>query len=273
MSKKSWVAMTGLCVLMATSAAQAHLIPICVEAYESGTEVSGAVDGATRTHVTFTRASRPAGAAPAVGMKSNEKAGPYWSASSGPLGNCQQLDISSSHARSRPLPEGVGPDAGVRLMPVTAVLMDTSVDPAAESNELDVTGQAHSIWGWAPDGGGNRAGLTGASTFSQGLGQQSSAAGNNSLIPWQTSHGSLGFQAGRPNPATGNSTGNNTGNNNGTIGRTPAGGTDGHSVGGGVGDDGQATQVPEPETLALLMVGLLGVALTSRRRRELAATG
>lgn len=262
MSKKSWVATTGLCVLMATSAAQAHLIPICVEAYESGTEVSGAVDGVTRSHVTFTRAGDQSGAVPAVGTKSawqkaKGKAAPYWSASSGPIGNCLLPDLSYSHARGqeRQVPEG--PDAGVRLAPAVAVLMDASVDSATEFSQFD---QAHSPWGWSSDGAGN-----GANSFNRVLGQQSSAAGNSSLVPLQTSNRTFGPQAGRPNSTAGN--------NNGNIGRTPAGGKDGHAVVDGISDDAQATQVPEPETLALLMVGLLGVAVTSRRRRKPAATG
>ncbi|WP_129648199.1 PEP-CTERM sorting domain-containing protein [Peristeroidobacter agariperforans] len=40
MSNKSWVAMTGLCVLMAASAAQAH--PISVENVEAGAQARGA---------------------------------------------------------------------------------------------------------------------------------------------------------------------------------------------------------------------------------------
>lgn len=149
MSKKSCIAMTGLCVLMATSAAQAHLIPTHVEAYEAGAQVGGAFDS---------------------------------------------------------------------------------------------TGQAHSSWGWGVEGAGNRLGLTPAHTFNQVLGRQSSVAGVISRMPLQASNQARGKR--------------------------------GHSIVDGICDRlPPATKVPEPETLALLMAGLLGVAVTRRRRREPAATG
>jgi hypothetical protein len=54
-----------------------------------------------------------------------------------------------------------------------------------------------------------------------------------------------------------------SGSGGGNISRVPSAGN--HDS---IGDNANAADVPEPETLALLMVGLLGMALTARQRRE-----
>src|SRR5687767_5684407 len=56
MTKDSWLAMTGLCILLATSAGQAHPITLDAGSRAPGAEVSDAFDGLTLAHVTFTEA-------------------------------------------------------------------------------------------------------------------------------------------------------------------------------------------------------------------------
>ena len=54
----------------------------------------------------------------------------------------------------------------------------------------------------------------------------------------------------------------------GDISRLIIGGNDGYSIVNSISYNAKATSIPEPETLALLMAGLLGVAVTSRQRRK-----
>lgn len=319
MSNKTWVAMTGVCVLMATSAAQAHLIPICVEAYESGTEVAGAVAGVTRSFVTFTEAGAQAKPLAAV---DSETAMPYWRASSAPNGCVSQTDATDSTGQ-RTASQGVGPGAGLLLAPVAGLVpgSETSLDPATNIAGLDSTDQSQSSWSF--DGAANRrALLASTSTFGQsfgGYGMRLIAPGADSgRAPLNTSEqgaGASGAQSSRPSAASGNSqassgAGNNNGHSgnvgqgssngggnignapvdngaagtvpsgngaignegNGNISPVPAGGHGGGSGVGVIGNNPPATQVPEPETLALMMMGVIGIAISRRRRREPART-
>lgn len=238
MTRKSWVAMTGLCVLLATSAAQAHLITICVDAYASGTEVSGAFERATLSHVTFTEAGQSSAVA---WQKAHGKSVPYWSASSGPIGDCQQRTQAYSGSPGQILSEG-------------------------DFIQSDSAGLTHSPWSGAFDNAGNRLGMFNPA-FDQQSVAQSSAAGNisrilsaandgHSLTPVQTSGSALGRRTVTQSSTAGN------------IGRTPLAGNNGHSRVDSISHGVDATTVPEPKTLALLMVGLLGIAVTTRWRRE-----
>lgn len=289
MNKKSWAAMTGLCVLLATSAAQAYVIPICVDAYESGIQVSGAVAGATLPHVTFTQAGPQS---PAAGQTGSGKAAPYWSASSDSIGSCLQRTDSYSSSR--------------------AERQEVSLDQTADFIRFDATNPTHSPWTRAFDADSPSA-LTPVQTFNQALGQQvmlSSAAGNIGRMPGHTFN-----QAGRPSVTSSSEAGNigrvpmQTSNRNQALGQpsatpssaagnpssaptpvqtidqaldqpsatqgsaaantgdNPIAGDGGHSIVGDPGNNDNVTTVPESETLALLMIGLVGMALTTRRRR------
>ena len=243
MNKHSWVATTGLCVLLAASAAEAHLIPICVDAYDSGTRVSGVVAGATLSHVTFTQAGPQS---PAVRQKAGA---PYWSAGSGSISNCvhrtysysasdsqqsQEMSVDSA-ARSTGAAFQVAGD-GNGLVPTLVQAFNqalgqhamASFDQATDLVRFDSGSSTHSPLAWGFDAGGNGSALTPGHLSNQArsqLGRSGSGGGNISRVPSAGNHDSIG-------------------------------------------DNANAADVPEPETLALLMVGLLGMALTARQRRE-----
>jgi hypothetical protein len=58
MTNGSWIAMSVLAGLMATSAAQASLITIDADGYAAGTNLSNSFPGVTLSHVTFTAAGK-----------------------------------------------------------------------------------------------------------------------------------------------------------------------------------------------------------------------
>jgi hypothetical protein len=231
MNKTSWVVMPGLCVLLATSAAQAHLITIDAAAHAPGAEVGNAYEGVTLSHVTFTETGMQSGAVYAQGctgvrecdprgtttfgwQKASGKALTYWYANPDLLGNCLQQNQSSCDSQH---------------------LLEVSLAQATDFIRFDSTSVTDSAWAWALDAAGNLLSLT--PVRSQSLGHQSvaltSAAGN--------------------------------------ISRILIAGNDGYSIVDSISYNTGATTVPEPETLALTMVGLVGVAVATRRRRKDAA--
>lgn len=230
MTKKSWVAMTGLCVLLATSAAQAHLVTIDADTYASGTDVSDAFGGVTLSHVTFTEGGRQSGAVYAVDctagtrgcdgtnafawQKTNGKGVPYWSATSDLIGNCLLQNQSYCYSRGQQL-------------------LEVSLDQATDFIRFD-SSLTYLPWAWAFDAAGNLLSLTPVSMFDQALGRQSMALSSAS----------------------------------GNISRLIIGGNDGYSIVNSISYNAKPTNIPEPETLALLMAGLLGVVVSSRQRRK-----
>jgi hypothetical protein len=233
MFKESWVAMIGSCVLLATSAAQAHLVTLDANAYASGTDISGAFDGVTLSHVTFTEAGRQSGAVYAVGcspeargcdgtnafawQKDSGKDVPYWSATSELIGNCLQQNHTYCYERGQQL-------------------LEVSLEEATDLIQFD-SSLTYLPWAWAFDAAGNLLSLTPVGTFDETLGRGSmtlsSAAGN--------------------------------------ISRLIIGGNDGYSIVNSISYNAKATNVPEPQTLGLLMAGLLGVVVSARQRRKRAA--
>src|SRR5687767_6342408 len=154
MTRKTWLAMTGLCILLATSAGQAHPITLEAGSRASGTEVSDAFEGLTLAHVTFTETGVQSSAVYAMGctpgtrgcdelgttmfgwQKANGKAFTSWSASSELIGNCLQQNHADCYSQPQHL-------------------LEVTLDRATDFIQFDSTQLTDSPWAWAFDAAGN----------------------------------------------------------------------------------------------------------------------
>lgn len=126
MTNGSWIAVSALVGLMATSAANASLITIDANAYTSGTDVSNAFTGVTLSHLTWTSAgkqtnpvyaaecadvSNPSSPCSAIGpasfgrMTSTSTVSPSWFSSSSVIINCLKQNYSYCYSTPQHLLE------------------------------------------------------------------------------------------------------------------------------------------------------------------------
>ncbi|MFC4311724.1 PEP-CTERM sorting domain-containing protein [Steroidobacter flavus] len=239
MTSKSWLAMSGLCLLLAMSAAQPHPITIDASSYAPGAVVGGAYEGITLSHVTFTETGLQTSAVYALGctpetrgcdaqgtamfgwQKANGKAFTSWNSSAGLISDCLQQHHADCYSQPQHL-------------------LEVTFDRATDFIQFDATQVTDSPWAWAFDAAGNLLPLTPTLTIDSLLGHQSLRLTSNE----------------------------------GNISRVLLAGNDGYSIVNRISYNGAAataaptTTVPEPETLALMMIGLIGVAVTTRLRRR-----
>lgn len=249
MTNGSWVALSALVGLMATSAAQADLITIDADAYAPGTNVSNAFAGVTLSHLTFTSTGTQsdgvyaAGCAPgapvcnALGTASfgwQNAAGTTlasWNSTASYIGNCLSQIRSYCYAERQNL-------------------LSVSLDTATDFIQFDSTYGSDFPYVWALDAAGNI--LT--TVVKQVTILQSNAPGTGNTY---------GHQQVTVTSALGN------------IARIVIAGNGGYSTVDSITWNGPAAapvaNVPEPETLAMMLAGLLGIAVTTRRRRKDAA--
>ena len=246
MTNGSWIALSALCGLLATSAAQAELITIDADAYAPGTDVSNAFDGVSLAHLTFTSAglqstsvyaagcanvSNPSSICSAIGpasfgyQTSTGAINSYWYSTASPIINCLNQNYSYCYNGT---PQH---------------LLEVSFDAATGFVQFESTFGSDDPWVWALDAAGNVLSLTPQRTI-----HQNSGPGG----------GPFGYQT-----VTLASTAAN-------ISRVIIAGNGGYVTVDGITYDGITTataSVPEPETLGLLLAGLVGIVVTTRRRR------
>ncbi|WP_129782247.1 PEP-CTERM sorting domain-containing protein [Peristeroidobacter soli] len=234
MIRQSWLAMFGLCTLLAAQGVWAVPITIDAGAYVSGTEVGDTYEGITLSHVTFTEAGRQSSAVYAHGctpgargcdalgttmfgwQKANGKAFSSWNSNAGLIGNClQQL-----HADCYSQPQH---------------LLEVTFERATDFIQFYSTQETDSPWAWAFDAAGNLLSLMPRLIIDQ-RGQQSLELSSEA----------------------------------GNISRVLLAGNDGYSIVNSISYNNAAgtTTVPEPETLALMMMGLIGATVATRVRRR-----
>lgn len=239
MTNGSWVAVSALAGLMATSAAHAELLTIDADAYAPGADVSTVFDGVTLSHLTFTAAGIQssdvysagcAAGAPvcnALGAASfgwQNAAGTTsanWSSSNSAIGNCLRQNYSYCYSSPQHL-------------------LDVSLAAATDFIAFDSTYLSDHPYVWALDAAGNILSVTIQRTYHATWGPNS---------PY-------GHQTVTVTSALGN------------ISRIVIAGNGGASTVDGITYNAPAPSVPEPETLAMMMAGLLGAAVTARRRKE-----
>lgn len=243
MTRGSWVAMSALCGLMATSAAQADLITIDADAYAPGTNVSNAFDGVTLSHLTFTSAGMQSNAVYAAGCPAGSphcaglgaasfgyqnrlgNISAFWYSNSPPIGSCLRQNYPYCYNERQDL-------------------LEVSFDQATDFIQFDSTHNNDWPHVWALDAAGNLLSVTTQSVFHSVWGQNGAQYGHQTM----TITSALG-----------------------NISRLVIAGNGGYSSVDSITYNGPSQSVPEPETLALLLAGLVGAVVTTRQRRKGAA--
>jgi len=169
MTNGSWVAMSALAGLLATSAASADLITIDADAYAPGTDVSTVFDGVTLSHLTFTVAgmqSSPVYSAGCSGLpvcnalgtasfgwqQANGTINSHWYSSDSAIGNCLRQNYPYCYNR------------------MAQQLLEVSLDTATDFIEFDSTYLSDFPWVWALDATGNLLSVTKQITILQSTG-------------------------------------------------------------------------------------------------------
>jgi hypothetical protein len=243
MTNGPWVAMSALVGLMATSAAQADLITIDADAYAPGTDVSNAFDGATLSHLTFSPTGMQRSSVYAAGC-TGEVCDALGTASFGYEGRNDTIRASWYSTAAT-----IG-NCFTRIISfcynnnsLPEHLLEVSFDAATDFIQFDSTYGSDSPYFWALDAAGNIL----STVTRQGT----------ILQRWNASH-SYSHEVMTVTSSLGN------------IARIVIAGNGGFSTVDSITWNGPATNVPEPETLAMMLAGLVGVAVTTRRRGQVA---
>lgn len=240
MTNGSWVALSTLVGLMATSAARADLITIDADAYAPGTDVSNVFDGVTLSHVTFTAAGVQSSAVYAAGCSGSRcsalgAASFGWQNASGNINptwysTARYINTCLSQIRSYCYAEGQH-------------VLEVSLDTATDFIQFDSTHLSDWPDVWAFDAAGNLLSLTAQRTVHQPF-----------ASPYDFGHQTVTLTSALSD-----------------ISRIFISGNGGWNTIDSISFNAPVGSVPEPETLAMMMAGLLGIAVTTRRRRTAVA--
>lgn len=240
--------MSALLGLMATSAAHADLITIDADGYAPGTDVSHAFGGVTLSHLSFSSAGMQrnsvyardcAGAVcNALGTASfgyqtaNGNISSNWYSDGSTIGNCLRQTYSFCYNSSIP-----------------QALLEVSLDAATDFIQFDSTYGSDWPYVWALDAAGNiLSTVTKQVTILQPYGPGTGTTYGHQMVTVTSSLGN--------------------------IARIVISGGGGYSTVDSItwnGPSAPVANVPEPETLAMMLAGLVGIAVTTRRRRADAA--
>lgn len=157
MTNGSWVAMSALVGLMATSAAQANSITIDADLYTPGTDVSTVFSGVTLSHLTFSAAGMQVGSVYAAGctpgaavctalgaasfgwQDANGVIQPSWYSSSSLIGNCLSQLYPYCY----------------NLSSIPQSLLEVALDAPTDFIQFDSTYGTDMPYVWALDAAGN----------------------------------------------------------------------------------------------------------------------
>jgi hypothetical protein len=245
MTNGSWIASSALLGLLATSAAQADLITIDADVYAPGTDVSNVFDGVSLAHLTFTSAGMQSTAVYAAGCADVSNPNSACSAI-GPASFGYQASTGSIngfwYSTGSPIINCVNQNYSYCYNSTPQHLLEVSFDSATGLVQFESTYGSDFPWVWALDAAGNVLSLTPQQTIHQNPGPGG---------------GPFGYQTVTLSSTTAN------------ISRVIIAGNGGYVRVDGITYDGISTaaSVPEPETLGLLLAGLVGAVVTTRRRK------